>query len=241
MQPKPARRLLRCIGIAMLVTAVAVAALLKATPDTYRRVAGIGPEDPAAAKFTEQLINPLGNVLLDKSGGTSLDVTLTEDVLNARLAEFLAETRAGGARLPPVLENVRVAFEPGVLFVGTRVGSGSGSVVVSHRLRLSATDDGRLLAETVALRAGMMPVPRSLVGQVAAALRLTIERAERKKGDAGGLAIWHGALDALEGKPVSLVYESGRKVLGIHLEKVEVGRGSLHVVGRRIEQEPAKP
>jgi hypothetical protein len=223
------RRYARVAGLSALVALVAVAALVTLQPDAYLRTAPIGPGHPARTRFDEEVINGILNVLADSSGGTRLDVTITEEMMNARLVAALAAVDAGGMPLPGVLRNVRIAFEPGSIVVATRLGRGHSEVVLSQRLRLAATPDGRLAVQTVALRAGMMPVPRSLCGQVSEALREHVARLKRGGAGEDSLLLWRAALAALEGEPIAL---RGTK-RGIFLEKVEVERGRLHATGRR--------
>jgi len=55
---------------------------------------GLPPHVPMAGNavagedFDTHVINQVGNVLLDKSGATPLDLEITEEMLNARIARF---------------------------------------------------------------------------------------------------------------------------------------------------------
>ena len=229
------KRVAAAVGAALLVMFLLVAGLVAVTPDFYARTEGVGPDDPAKDLFNERVVNGVGNVLLDKSGRTPLDVTITEEMVNARLAAFLEETRArgpGAPRLPPALERLRVAFEPGRVILATRVGEGLASLVLSEHLHLEATADGRLRVETVGVRVGYLPLPSRLADRLTEVLRRHVQQAEAEGADAGALEVWHGVLRALEGEPVTL---AGKK-LGIALDAVETDRGALRVRGRRIER-----
>ena len=216
------RRFARMVGVFLLVALLVVTALVTLAPDAYRRTAPIGPEHPARTRFDEQVTNAVLNVLADKSGGTRLGVTMTEEMVNARLAAALATA-------PAALRNVRLAFDPGEVVVATRLGEGAGAIVLSHRLRLAATEDGRLAVETVALRAGMMPVPRRLCGQVSGALREHAARLKREGASEDSLLLWRAATDALDGKPIAL--RTSKR--GVFLEKIEVQAGRLRAVARK--------
>ncbi|MCX5649554.1 MAG: hypothetical protein NTX40_10760, partial [Planctomycetota bacterium] len=98
-----AKRIVGLVGAGLAVAAAAGAWLVLATPGFYARTEPIGADHPAKVLFNERVVNGVGNVLLDKSGRTPLDLVITEEMINARLAKFLEETRTrgpGSARVP---------------------------------------------------------------------------------------------------------------------------------------------
>ncbi len=230
------KRVAAAVGAALLLVFLVALGLVAVTPDFYARTESLGPDHPAKDLFNERVINGVGNVLLDKSGRTPLDVTITEEMVNARLAAFLEETRGrdpAAPRLPAALVRMRVAFEPGCVILSTRLGEGLGSLVLSEHLRLEPSADGRLRVETVGVRVGYLPLPSRLADLMTEALRRHVERAEAGGGaEDGALEVWRGVLRALEGEPVAL---AGKK-LGIALDAVETDRGTLRARGRRIER-----
>jgi len=242
------KRIVAAVGAGLAVAAAVGAWLVLATPPFYARVEPIGADHPAKDLFNERVVNGVGNVLLDKSGRTPLDLAITEEMVNARLAKLLEETRArgpGSARakpgfaeatpgapgLPPALEALRIGFEPGRLIVATRVGVGAGSLVLSQHLIVAPTPDGRLRVETAGVQAGYLPLPSRLANHLVRALEEHVDRLEAERPDDPTLALWRGVLEALEGKPVALV---GKK-LGIALDAVQIDRGVLRARGYRIE------
>jgi len=227
------KRIAGVVGAAALVVLLIAAALVKTAPDVYSRTARVGADHAGADRFNEEVVNGVGNVLLDKSGGTRLDVVITEEMASARLVRFLEERRARGDRLPAALAGLRIGFEPGRLVLATRMGRGLSSLVVSQHFSLSVMEDGRLRMEPVGMRAGLLPLPVDLSRCLTRVLRAHIERLEEKGRDGTSLALWRAALGALEGEPVAL---EGKK-LGIRLERLEAERGRLHVVGRRSERD----
>jgi hypothetical protein len=230
----PAKRIAGLVGAGLAVAAAAGAWLVLATPGFYARTQPIGANHPAKDLFNERVVNGVGNVLLDKSGGTPLDLIITEEMVNARLAKFLEETQARGPGAPglsPALKAMRIGFEPGRLVVATRVGEGLGSLVLSQHLVVAPTPDGRLQVEMAGVQAGYLPLPSRLADHLIRALRLYVDRLEADRADDPTLALWRGVLEALEGKPVAL---AGKK-LGIALDAVQIDHGVLRAQGHRIE------
>ena len=237
MTERPAKRrrmgLSKASATALLVAAGAVAlvalVLVKATPDVYRRTRDTGPAPAAVAQFNERVVNRVGNVLLDKSGGTSLDIEVTEEMVNARIARFLADEAASGEVVPPVLARLRVAFEPGALVVATRVGDGLTSAVVSQYLGLSADDQGRLCVRPAGTDVGCLPLPSGVLDYARRAIAAALDRRQAEGADEKDLGLWRAILDGLDGKPIPL--GKGRKC--IRLEHVEMQRGVLRMRGSR--------
>jgi len=235
-----AKRIAGLVGAGLAVAAATGAWLVLATPVFYARTEPIGADHPAKDLFNERVVNGVGNVLLDKSGRTPLDLAITEEMINARLAKLLEETRARGPGpngagtpgLPPALEALRIGFEPGRLIVATRVGRGAGSLVLSQHLVVAPTPDGRLRVETAGVQAGYLPLPSRLANHLVRALKEHVNRLEAERPDDPTLALWRGVLEALEGKPVAL---AGKK-LGIALDTVQIDRGVLRARGHRIER-----
>lgn len=223
------------IGLALAVL------LLKHTPAVYERTAPLGSDRDAVRAFNRQVVNHVGNVLLDESGGTRLDLVVTEAMLNARIAQFLEEERRGGRPVPAVLAHLRVGFEPGAVVLATRLGNGWSEIVAGQWLHLSADGRGRLRAEPAGATAGSLPLPAGLLGL----LRTSVADGLALKDDAGApshdeaetdeakrLRIVDAVLDALEGEPVAF----GKGERRIILESVEVDRGVLRMQGRRAEE-----
>ena len=227
-----AKRIAGLVGAGLAVTAATGAWLVLATPAFYARTEPIGADHPAKDLFNERVVNGVANVLLDKSGRTPLDLAITEEMVNARLAKLLEETRARGESLPPVLEALRIGFEPGRLIVATRVGVGAGSLVLSQHLIVAPTPDGRLRVETAGVQAGYLPLPSRLANHLVRALEEHVDRLEAERPDDPTLALWRGVLEALEGKPVAL---AGKKLV-IALDAVQIDRGVLRARGHRIER-----
>jgi len=238
------RRRITLVAAASLVAAAGLAVLLaKTTPSVYDRTAPMGLDPGAAKRFDRRVVNHVGNVLLDESGGTRLDLTVTEAMLNARVARFLAEERRGGRQVPSAVAHLRVGFEPGVVVLATRLGDGWSRVVVAQRLHLSADEQGRLRVRPAGTRAGLLPMPAGLLAVLRQAVADALARAEAAEASENGeepadeddestrVRLFEALLGALAGEPVPL----GKGKHRIILESVDVERGVLRMTGRRAE------
>ena len=233
------RSIIAIVLLAVLLAVLVVLVLLKSVPAAYER-AGRGIRDPGAREtalrqFDADVVNHLANVLLDRSAGTRLDVTLTEEMVNARIALYRDEAARNREPVPPALAALRVAFEPGRVVFATRLGRGATSVVVSQDLHVAATADGRLRADLGDLRAGRLPVPGALSQEIAAALGALADEPDAPEEDTTPWDLWRAAVRAMGGEPVPL----GRGKKQIRLERIEVERGVMRIEGRRAGKRPA--
>lgn len=221
------------MAAAAVAAALAVAAVLvKLTPDVYSRTETMGLDDAAAARFNRDVFNGVANVLLDKSGGTRLDMELTEAMVNARLARFVDEEVRSGRPVPPAARDLRIGFEPGALVLATRLGSGATAVVVTQRLALEATADGRLVVRPDGTRAGGLPLPGVALDALVQMARALTARDDPAADDEKSIDLWRAVVEGLDGKPVPL----GKGKKRIVLERLEIERGVLKAQGRRGEK-----
>jgi hypothetical protein len=239
---RPRRTRLARITAAGLVAAAGVTALLlKASPGVYERTAPMGADPEAVRGFNQRVVNHVGNVLLDESGGTPLDLEVTEAMVNARVARFLADERRTGAAVPPVLAHLRVGFERGAVVLATRLGDGWSAVVVSQWLRLEPDGRGRLRVVPVGTNVGHVPLPAGLLGSLRASAEAAFGSPDGPAPDGGDEdgkgppRVVEAIFDALSGEPVPL----GKGKRRIVLEAVEVERGVLRMRGRRAGREDA--
>jgi len=223
------RTILVSVAVGVAAVAIPVIVSLKATPRAYRRTAPMGIDPAAARRFDEQVVNQVANVLLDKSRRTRLDLVVTEEMANARIARFLADQAASGKVVSLALRRLRIGFEPAGLVIATEVGGGMTSAVVSQHLRLSADPQGRLCVEPAGTGVGWMPVPKSLLNHVRQAVAAALRRRQTPGNDDPTLQFWYAILDGLDGKPVPL----GKGKRRILLESVDLERGVLRMKGHR--------
>jgi len=224
------KRIVQTAAAGALLAVGLAAILLKSTPGVWERTAPQSLDRAALRAFNRRVVNHVGNVLLDVSGGTRLDLTVTEAMVNARIALFLAEERRAGRRVPPVLEHLRVGFEPGALVLATRLGEGWSGVVAGQWLRLSADGRGRLRVEPAGTRLGCLPVPGIQGTLQAAVLKTAFAHYGDDKDNLRLLKTLYGAW---HGGPVPL----GKGDRRIVLEAVEVQRGVLRMQGHRAERQ----
>jgi len=225
--------------VAGTVVAGAVGLLLvKSSPDVYERTATMGIDREAVRQFNQRVVNHVGNVLLDESGGTPLDLEVTEAMVNARLARFLAQERRLGRAVPPILGHLRVGFEPGAVVLATRLGRGWSEVVVAQYLGLSADEGGRLRVEPAGASVGALPMPGGFLEAVRESAAGVLSRPAGAGDDREAdereqhRRVLEAVLDALGGKPAPL----GKGERRIILEAVEVERGVLRMRGWRAQK-----
>ncbi len=225
---KPKKILLAIAG-ALVALVVVAAVLLKSPPAAYRRTAAMGADPDAVARFDEEVVNQVGNVYLDKSRQTPLDLRLTEDAVNARIVQTLADLETAGKPMPPILRDVRVAFEPGEVIVATRVGSGASAVVVAQAVRLAVGPEGRLLVQPGTTSVGLMPVPVDVVGQARPLIAREVERLQQANDDTWTLWVMLALQQALDGEAIPL----GKGKKRIVLDRIEIQRGVLVIEGHQ--------
>jgi len=222
---------------ALLLGAIVLVVLVKATPEAYRRTQALGDDEAAVRQFNEQVVNQVGDVLLDKSGGTRLAVEITEAMVNARLARFVGEQDRSGRPVAPVVRDLRLAFEPGRVVVATRVGQGLSGVVVTQHLRCLVEPDGCMRIEVVRLDAGLLPLPGVVMDEAKAVLRQHLADPELAADDDKTIDLARAMLEALDGQAVFI----GQGKKRIALDRLTVERGVLKVEGHRAEGPAAKP
>ena len=237
---KRARRRAILVGagaIALLALGV-TGVLMKAPPGVYRRTQEIGADRQAVARFNEEVMNKIGNVLLDRSGGTALELEITEEMINARLAQYVRDEAQAGKDVSPVLLDARIGFEPGRLVVATRVGRGLSNIVVAQYFRLRVDPDGRFRIEPAGTSAGLMPVPGGTVMEhVKRTLEGRLERMKAAQADEETIDFWRTVLEGLDGNPI--LPGKGRK--RIVLDRIDIEPGVLKVLGHRADMPKETP
>ena len=137
-------------------------ALSKAEPPGYTRVSDFTPQQISkeAAKFNAQKAKVF-NCLQDASGGTPLDMTLTDSAINARIRSL---PPAQLEQLSGWLDNPQVVFRDGQVVLMGDVNYRGRQTIASFHLDVGVTDEGDLKLEMVKTRAGRMPLP-DMVGE----------------------------------------------------------------------------
>ncbi|NIA22427.1 MAG: hypothetical protein GWP05_10790 [Anaerolineaceae bacterium] len=232
------------IAIVALILFVAVSYTLStAKPPGYTQAGDYTPQQISdeAAKFIAAAAK-VNNCLQDTSGGTPLDMTLTDAAINARIRSLPASQLA---RLPAWLSNPQVVFRGGQVVLMGDIDYQGSRTVASFRLDVGVTDQGDLELEMAGTRAGRMPLP-DMVGQVAidhldrkiAALEPKIKTADNKKRAQRmelELLALTGMRGLLKGEPVTLQTRRHR----LKLETVQIDDGRIRIVGRRVEKPDA--
>ncbi|MCX5682755.1 MAG: hypothetical protein NT049_03620 [Planctomycetota bacterium] len=224
--------LLGLLAAILLVGAVGTV-LVKWTPDFYSRTAGVVPTAANRARFDAEIINKIGNVLLDKSGKTDLDLTVTEEMVNIGVAGFVEDQQKAGKSVSAAIQALRVSFEPDTIIVASIVGNGATSVVAAQHLGVEVQKDGTLLVSPSGASAGVLPVPDTLVAEARQTLASRLAGKKKKpEEEEGALDLTQCSMDALEGKPVTL--GSGRRYIAV--DKVQIEKGLLRIWGHLAEK-----
>ncbi|MBE3098696.1 MAG: hypothetical protein IMZ44_16395 [Planctomycetes bacterium] len=236
---RPSRRrkvLLGILGV-LFLAAVILISLLKWTPAVYERTSIIGPDPAAQARFNEEVVNKIGNVMLDRSGGTRLDLSITEEMINARIAGFMAELERAGRPLPAAVRDLRVGFEPDRIVLATAVGRGLTRLVVSQDLRVERQPDGSLQLTPTYVWAGAVPFPAALLAGVQRTLTERLMQ-DAPAEDEKSVDLGRYGIEALEGSPVFL--GKGRK--RVLADRLEIQAGVIHIEGHRADApKPPQP
>ncbi len=237
----------RVTAYGLVITIVVVILLLaggyvlsKAEPPGYTRASDFTPQQISeeAAKFNAAAAK-VHNCITDSSGGTPLDITLTDTAINAQIR---SRQPAQLDQLPHWLDNPQVVFRDGkIVLMGDLDYKGSRTVASFH-LDVGVTDQGDLKLEMAGTRAGLMPLP-DMVGEATighldrkiAALGSKIKTVDNeKKAQRMELELMAltGMRGLLKGEPVTLETRRHR----LKLETVQIDDGRIRIVGRRVEK-----
>jgi len=230
---KPRRRwILLGILAALLLVLVGGIVLVKWTPDFYRRTAAVVATDANRARFNEDIVNKIGNVFLDKSGKTDLDLTVTEEMVNIGIAGFVQDQLKAGKPVSAAVQALRVSFEPDTVIVASIVGSGATSVVAAQHMAVEVQQDGTMIVKPSGASAGALPVPDTLVAEARRTLAARLMAKKEPAGEEEGVNFVQCSLDALEGKPVTL--GAGRKFIAV--DKINIEKGLFRIWGHLAEK-----
>ena len=233
---KPRRRwALLVILAALLLAAVVGIVLVKWTPDFYKRTAVVLATDANRGRFNEEIVNKIGNVLLDKSGKTALDLTVTEEMVNIGIAGFVQDQQKGGKAVSSVIQALRVSFEPDTVIVASIVGSGATSIVAAQHMGVELQKDGAMIVKPSGGSAGALPVPDTLVAEARRTLASRLTAKKTPDEEEGAVNFAQCAMDALEGKPVTL--GSGRRFIAV--DKIKFDKGLVRIWGHLAEKPKA--
>ena len=237
----------RVTAYGLVITIVVVILLLaggyvlsKAEPPGYTRASDFTPQQISeeAAKFNAAAAK-VHNCITDSSGGTPLDITLTDTAINAQIR---SRQPAQLDQLPHWLDNPQVVFRDGEVVLMGDVNYRGQRTIASFHLDVGVTDEGDLKLEMVKTRAGRMPLP-DMVGEATighldrkiTTLQGKIKTADDQK-KAERMELMLMALTSmrglLKGEPVTLQTRRHR----LKLEVVQVNKGRIRLVGRRVEK-----
>lgn len=199
--------------------------LVRHEPGTHRQAATEpGPARQHQAEACNAEFLRLADGLVNKRDWSA---RFTETMINSYLEEELFPSASGDKVLPEGVREPRVRIHPDHFRLSFRYGSGTWSTVVSIDLCawLAAKEPNVVVLELQAMRAGSLPVS-------AQSLLERISEAARQQ----GLDVtWYRH----RGNPVAVVrFQPYQSRPTFQLQRLELGEGSLHVVGRSLDAPP---
>jgi len=221
-------KVLRLI-VLLLILSVVIAFFLYKTPPSYYNPPSTASRDVLdgwAGRFNNQM-SELANALLDKSGGTPIDVTFTEEALNGHLRTFHAKIVEN---LPEDVAEPYVAFIPGRIALSARWSEGWLQTVLSAEVAVALPEPHKIEVRIESVRAGRLPLPKSLFPRIIISRISQMLKQGGFKGDSQ--YVLEKARAVFEGEPILLVKRKYR----VEIDKFEITPGRLHIKGRRIKK-----
>jgi hypothetical protein len=240
--------------VAALLAGLAAYLLLHAPPAGYTR-----PEDFPKTRLEDQAARlfvagtQVANTLNDPSGGTPLDVTFVDEMINGQI-RILPPAKL--RKLPAWLRNPQVVFASDGIRLMADVDYRGAHSIISLRLAAGATKEGNLRLELAGTSAGRLPLTSAVRDLMTGDVDRMLERAEaraagsdRAPASAGGptpgpahpeeillgrqadLAALRAMHHLLHGEPAVLKTTDQ----GLFLEAVEFSDHCLRIVGHRVE------
>lgn len=170
------RRLLLGVGATLVVTLVAVVALVRTEPTFYCGV-NVAADSVQAEALARRMLSKASAIHAAARRSGAWDVVITADEVNAWLAVDLP--RNHGQLLPGGMTEPRVAFTPHHVHVGARVRSGPLSAVAWMDVEVRLRGVNQIGLALVDARIGAVPLPRAAiladVGRRLAALGLVTD------------------------------------------------------------------
>jgi hypothetical protein len=225
------------------ILAVMIAWVLATSePAGYTRPEDFTPQQLSdeAAKFNAAAAR-IHNTITDTSGGTPLDITLTDAAINGYIRSLPPDQLR---QLPSALDNPQVVFRDGEIVLMGDVYVKGRKAVASMHLAAEVTEEGDLRLTMRTTKAGRLPLPDMISNDTIAHLDRKIAQMQSSgNAAAGGDARRAQVADAklmalmslrglLKGEPVTL--ETRRQRL--KLDALEILDGRIHVVGRNVEK-----
>lgn len=241
--------------VAALLAGLIVYLLIDMPPSGYTR-----PEDFSQDRLQDQAARlfvagtKVVNTLSDRSGGTPLDVTFVDEMINGQI-RLLSPAKLNN--LPRWLKNPQVVFDADGIRLMADVDYRGKHSVVSLRLATSATREGNLQLELVSASAGRLPLTATIRDLMTKEVDAKLERVEARA--AGSDAAPQSALPAtlsparpeqillgrhedlaalramhrlLHGDPAVLKTTDQ----GLFIETVEPSDHCLRILGHRVEK-----
>lgn len=208
-------------GLAVLAVAMLLAGtgLFRATahvPDFYRDALVAAPPPEVRKDESRELERQAQELVAEVDRSDAWSARFLQSRINSWLAEDFAAEH--GTRLPHGMRDPRVAFEPGRIACGVRIGRHGWDGIASVVLRPRMLGPNQLAVEVEAIRAGLLPVPIESLREEALTLC----------GNRGLPARW----EQNDGHDVLVVDLDPSGTAGAVLESVDVQSGVVTIAGR---------
>jgi hypothetical protein len=233
--------------VAALLAGLVVYLLIDTPPAGYTRAEDFPQarlEDQAAKLFVAG--TKVVNTLSDSSGGTPLDVTLVDEMINGQI-RILPPAKL--RKLPSWLYNPQVVFAPDGLHLMADVDYRGKHSIISLRLAPSVTKDGNLQLDLLGASAGRLPLPDAIRDLMTTDVDRMWQHAEARAtasapspaparpeeillGRHADLAALRAMHHLLHGEPAIL----NTTDQGLFLETVEPSDHCLRILGHRVEK-----
>ncbi len=241
--------------VAALLAGLIVYLLIDTPPSGYTRPEDFSPDrlqDQAAKLFV--VGTKVANTLSDRSGGTPLDVTFVDEMINGQI-RLLPPAKL--RKLPPWLNNPQVVFDTNGIRLMADVDYRGKHSVVSLRLAPSATTEGNLQLDLAGASAGRLPLPAAIRELMNNDVDLRLRKAEARAagsdaapepfvattssaarpeeillGRQADLAALRAMHHLLHGEPAVLRTTDQ----GLFIETVEPSDHCLRIIGHRVDK-----
>ncbi|MBN2584844.1 MAG: hypothetical protein JXL80_17400 [Planctomycetes bacterium] len=192
-----------------------------------------------AAKFNS-VAAQVHNCVTDTSGGTPLDITLTDTAVNSYIRSLPPDQLR---QLPSWFSNPQVVFRDGEVVLMGDVYVRGHKAVGSMHMAANVTEDGDLELEMRTTKAGRLPLPDMVSKDTIEHLDHKIAELQARSGGEDGndrkaqiaeakLLALTSLRGLLKGEAVTL--ETRRQKL--KLDALEILDGRIHIVGRHVDK-----
>jgi len=213
-----------CFLAILLVAAVVLWLMVHAVPEGYVRDLhkhGAEQIQQAASKCDQTFSADVRSPLQRRE---PIEATFTDFSINARMHQLI---RSGQLALPEGLSDPQVAFRPGRFVLMARLRYGAIETVISADCSPTVDAEGRLRLGLGSLKAGVLPMPESVLNMLLAQLEARIEELGGRD-DADDERRWLAGIKTLAtGGTVDTAELPGLRRDAYRVREIVLGQGQL--------------